>query len=147
MKKYNSLLLIALIITLYSCQYNKKEVVTDSAFGKYVQAFTSGTISTESVISVYLAQPVTEKFNDDDQLFIFKPEIKGKTVLVGNRVVEFRPSKPLKGGTTYNAQFNLGKIMKTEKKLETMPFSFSTIKQSFSINFDGLKNMIIWYLA
>jgi uncharacterized protein YfaS (alpha-2-macroglobulin family) len=30
--------------------------------------------------------------------------------------------------------------MKTEEGLKKMPFQFSTIKQSFSVNFDGLKN-------
>ncbi|MEZ5107135.1 MAG: MG2 domain-containing protein, partial [Draconibacterium sp.] len=140
MKKLLFPFVIVLIFFLTGCQSNKKEDATDVAFGRYVQAFTSGTISTEANITVYLAQPVSEKLNEDEQLFSFKPAISGKTVLVGNRIVEFRPSEPLKAGISYSAQFCLGKILKTEKKMETMPFSFSTIKQSFSVTLDGLRN-------
>ncbi len=140
MRSKFSPMLFFVFLFIFGCQSNKKQVQTDAAFGKYVQAFTSGTISTESVISVYLAQSVSENINADIQAFSFKPAINGKTVVVGNRIVEFRPSEPLKPGTQYQAEFFLGKLVKTEKGLETMPFQFSTIKQSFSVNLDGLRN-------
>ncbi|QGY42892.1 hypothetical protein GM418_04245 [Maribellus comscasis] len=140
MKKNISPLLVWLFLFLIACNSDNKTVDTDAAFGKYVQAFTSGTISTEPVISVYLAKPFTSDVNPEQQLFQFSPEIKGKTVLVGNRIIEFRPSEPLKSGTKYSAEFYLGKIVETEKGLEKMPFSFSTIKQSFSVTLEGLKN-------
>ncbi len=140
MNKFIFLLLFLSVSILISCQPDKKDVETDVAFGKYVQAFTSGTISTESVISVYLAKPVSENTDANKQLFSFKPAISGKTVLVGNRIVEFRPFEPLKPNTTYEAEFHLGKLVDTEKKYKDMPFQFSTMKQSFSVTLEGLKN-------
>ena len=140
MKRFISPLLFLLVLILTGCRSDKKEAATDAGFGKYVQAFTSGTISTESVISVYLAKPVSESINSDEQLFRFKPAIHGKTVLVGSRIIEFRPSGPLKPDTKYEAEFYLSKIMEPEKGLETMPFKFSTTKQSFSVMPGGLKN-------
>ncbi len=131
---------LLLILFLISCHTNRKEVVTDAAFGKYVQAYTSGIISVESVISVYLAQPLTKTDVSTDGLFSFSPEIKGKTVLVGDRVVEFRPASALKSGTDYTASFHLGKLVDAENGLDKMTFQFSTVKQSFSVSFDGLKN-------
>ncbi len=34
----------------------------------------------------------------------------------------------------------MGKLLKTEKALQIMPFQFSTIEQSFSVTLEGLKN-------
>ncbi|MBT3384598.1 MAG: hypothetical protein HN778_18495 [Prolixibacteraceae bacterium] len=132
---------ILLIIILIACQSEKKKTITtDIEFGKYVQAFTSGTISKEAVISVYLAKPITDSDISNKKIFRFSPEIDGEIVLVGNRIVEFRPSGQLKSNTTYSADFFLGKLFETEKQFEKMPFQFSTVKQSFSITFEGLKN-------
>ncbi len=129
-----------IVLFLISCQPKIKQVQTEATFGKYVQAFTSGIISTESTISVYLNQPVSNPEITGKKLFNFSPEIKGETVFVNERQIEFRPSEPLSSGTVYSAEFLLGEIMKTEEGLKKMPFQFSTIKQSFSVNIDGLKN-------
>jgi uncharacterized protein YfaS (alpha-2-macroglobulin family) len=139
MKKFIFPLTLFLIF-LVGCQSeSKKTVATQAGFSKYVQAFTSGTISTESVISVYLAQPL-EGFNPDAELFEFFPEIKGETVLVGDRILEFRPNEGLKSGTNYQVEFQLGKVVKVEKAYGQMPFGFSTVQQAFSVTIEGLKN-------
>ena len=125
---------------LISCQPKEKQVQTEVSFGKYVQAFTSGIISTESKISVYLNQPVSNPENIGKKLFSFSPEIEGEAVFLNNYQIEFRPSEPLKSGTIYSAEFLLGEIMETDAGMQKMPFQFSTIKQSFSINLEGLTN-------
>lgn len=129
-----------IILFLISCQPKVKQVQTEATFGKYVQAFTSGIISTESVISVYLSEPVSNPEKSAKQLFRFTPEIKGETVFVNERQIEFRPAEPLRSGTVYSAEFLLGEIVQTEAGMQKMPFQFSTIKQSFSVNIEGLKN-------
>ena len=136
--KFSPIFLVFLF--LVGCQTKEKQVQTEVTFGKYVQAFTSGIISTESTISVYLNQPVPNTEIARKKLFNFSPEIKGETVFVNDRQIEFRPSEPLRSGTVYSAEFLLGGIMETEAGMQKMPFQFSTIKQSFSVNFDGLKN-------
>ncbi len=127
------------IAALIGCQSeSKKSVETDFGFSKYVQAFTAGTISKNASITVQLAQPVKEYHNEE--LFSFSPEIKGKTVLVGDRIFEFRPEESMKSGQSYEAEFHLGKLVQVEKQFEKMPFQFSTVKQAFSLNVEGLKN-------
>jgi len=138
--KKNILSLILLLLAVVACKKSdKKPVAVDIAFSTYVQAFTSGVISNQSIISVYLSQPVERK-KDYQELFHFSPEIPGKTVLVGDRIVEFRPSEPMKSGTAYKADFALGKILQVDKKLEVMPFGFSTIESTFSVTVEGLRN-------
>ncbi len=133
---------VALIsLFIIGCQSeSKKSISTDAQFGKYVQAFTSGTVSTESAITVYLAKPVSDLDISGKELFKFSPEIKGETVLINNRTVEFRPGEPLNSNTKYSVEFLLGELIGVEKRYEKMPFQFSTIQQSFSVSFDGLKN-------
>ncbi|MFV0266586.1 MAG: alpha-2-macroglobulin family protein [Draconibacterium sp.] len=139
MKKLIFPIAILFLMAVSCSKSEKKAVTTDVAFARYVQAFTSGVISNESSISVYMTQPVEGEANTDE-LFRFEPEVKGKTVLVGGRVFEFRPEKPLKPGTTYKAAFALGKVLEVDSKLQTMPFEFATVKQTYSITVEGLKN-------
>ena len=133
-------LFILLLIVFAGCQSNQKPAIPDSGFGKYVQAYTSGTISTESVISVYLAQSVTKTNVVTENLFRFSPEIKGEAVLVGDRIAEFRPSEPLTPGVSYKVDFQLSNLIDVDAGHKKMPFQFSTIKQSFSVSFEGLSN-------
>ena len=140
MKNNLSFPILLLFGILLGCQSNKEQATPDSGFGKYVQAYTSGTVSTESAISVYLAQPATKTNVSTKNLFRFSPEIKGEAVVVGDRMVEFRPSEPLKPGITYDANFQLKNLMDVDPGYEKMVFQFSTIEQSFSVSFEGLKN-------
>jgi hypothetical protein len=48
---------------LIACQSDKQTNTPDPEFAKYVQAFTSETISTEAVIVIHLAQPVYFSFH------------------------------------------------------------------------------------
>jgi len=138
-KKY-VLLINFLIISILACQpVKKKPKAPDVGFSKYIQAYTTGTVSKESIISVYLTQSLNST-SIDQNLFQFSPEIDGETVLIGDRILEFRPKQPLKSNTTYDVDFKLGKLFEVESKFKKMSFKFSTIKQAFSITIDGLKN-------
>ena len=139
MKKY-VLLINFLIVSILACQpVKKKPEAPDVGFSKYIQAYTTGTISKESIISVYLARSMNST-SIDQNLFQFSPKIDGETVLVGDRILEFRPKQPLKSNTTYDVEFYLGKLFEVEDKFKKMPFQFSTVKQAFSVTIDGLKN-------
>lgn len=132
--------LTVLLVVLFACQPEpQKTVTTELGFSKYVQSFTSGIVSKESLVSIYLTQAIEGDITTGE-LFRFTPEIKGETVFLNNRTIEFRPGQALKSGTTYTVEFNLGKLFDTEKEFEKMPFQFSTVKQSFSVNIEGLKN-------
>ena len=58
MKKFVLPIFILLLIATSCSKNEKKPVATDVAFSRYVQAFTSGVVSSESTISVYMTQPV-----------------------------------------------------------------------------------------
>ncbi|WP_347838152.1 MG2 domain-containing protein [uncultured Draconibacterium sp.] len=139
MKKFIFPIFFLLVFTV-SCKKNEKNISgTDAAFTHYVQAFTSGVVSTRTTISIYLAQPLQEVSIPED-LFRFSPKVQGKTVRVSDRIIEFRPNEPLLPGTTYEVTFALGKLLTLDKQLQVMPFSFSTVQQSFSVTVDGLSN-------
>ena len=63
---------LALLLLIFSAcnKSGKKEDLPDPAFSHYVQAFTSGMISREATISVYLNQPV-EGEQDLENIFSF----------------------------------------------------------------------------
>ena len=141
MRNLTILLVLFLSILLTSCKLeSEKEIRTDKQFSKYVHAFTSGIVSSEAVVVVYLARPISELDVSKKELFQFSPEIKGEAVFVGDRIIEFRPSQALKSNTKYTVEFLLGNLISVEKGFEKMPFQFSTIEQSFSLIFEGLKN-------
>jgi hypothetical protein len=69
-----------------------------------------------------------------DQLFSFSPSVKGKAYWKNRRMIEFSPNEPLKEGTSYRVNFNLGKVLpKLERELHTFSFDVHTIEQNFSI--------------
>jgi hypothetical protein len=116
----------------------------DPAFGAYVSAFTSGTISNESYIRVTLANdysgPVTLDKPVDETYFSFEPAIEGKTYWLDTRTLEFRPDKRLPSDKVYSAQFFLDKLVTdVPKELRTMNFSFRTMRQGFDVSIDGMK--------
>ncbi|MDR3061498.1 MAG: alpha-2-macroglobulin [Dysgonamonadaceae bacterium] len=123
-------------LILFSCSQNK-EIIPSSEYAPYINAFTGGSISSQSTIKIEFAQeqPVVElNIELKDELFKFSPSIKGKTYWINNRTVEFVPdSGQLKQGTLYNASFRLGKVMNVEKKLSKFAFSFRVTPQNFGL--------------
>ncbi|MGM0377762.1 MAG: Ig-like domain-containing protein, partial [Bacteroidota bacterium] len=139
--KNNKIFFAVLLLVIFTgCHSDKKPVTPAAGFGKYVQAFTSGTISVESSVTVHLAKPVTHSNFDTGDLFRFSPAIKGKTEITGDRIIEFRPAEQLQPGTVYTARFSLSELLDVESEFKEMTFRFSTIDQSISVSFDGLKN-------
>jgi len=138
-RKLFSLHLI-LAVLLFSCHQDKQKSNESAAFASYIQAFTSGVVSVESNIAVYLTNPLAPEDIAGKKLFRFNPVIDGKTVLVSDRIIEFQPLKPLKPGTEYSVDFELGEILNVDKTLQTLHFLFSTISPSFSVELGGLKN-------
>ncbi len=118
------------------------ETKENPAFTAYISAYTSGMISNESTIRILLTNenesPITIGKPIDKKLFDFSPSIKGTTVWIDNRTIEFRPDKPLPSNTQYKAEFYLSEILKVPNDLETFNFDFETMHQSFEVLVDGL---------
>jgi uncharacterized protein YfaS (alpha-2-macroglobulin family) len=105
-----------------------REVVPVSEFIPYISGYTSGRIDPSSTIRIELADEqsgIEPHVEIRENLFSFSPSVQGKAYWVNNRIIEFTPeSGALKSGQTYDAQFQLGKVIQTDKRLKVFPFSF-----------------------
>ncbi|MDQ3048211.1 MAG: MG2 domain-containing protein [Bacteroidota bacterium] len=114
----------------------------DPAFGQYISAFTSGIISNESPIRILLTNemetPVEIGKPLEKNLFEFSPSIKGTTVWLDSRTIEFRPEKPLPPNTSYKAEFYLSNVLDVPDEFETFIFDFQTMQQSFEVFADRM---------
>ncbi|MCL2739272.1 MAG: alpha-2-macroglobulin, partial [Bacteroidales bacterium] len=135
MKK--SLFFLALLPCLFivSCKPANKDLTPSPEFARYITAYTGGVITPHSAIQIQLAQPqpsVQVNTPIKEQLFSFKPALKGTAYWVNNRCIEFFPDEgALQQGQLYQAEFKLGKIQQAESKFNTFAFSFRVEKQSF----------------
>ncbi len=135
------LALVALTV-ISKTKNSSSEIKENPAFTAYISAYTSGMISSESTIRILLTNemetPVEIGKPVDKKLFDFSPSIKGTTVWIDNRTLEFRPEKALPGNTNYKAEFYLSELMKVPNDMETFEFDFQTIHQSFEVMIDGM---------
>jgi alpha-2-macroglobulin len=158
MKKYfqtssfiTGIITVLISLSLIQCKKSgEKKFAIDPAFTEKISAFTSGVISSESVIQIILAEdcPAAVEFNTavENELFSFKPKIEGHAFWIDKRTIEFRPSENLKSGETYTARFYLSKLMDVPARLKTFEFRFSVIPQSFSVSIDGFESYSDNYL-
>ncbi len=130
------------IVALYLLFFNKKKRQDNQAYAKYVESYTSGTISKKSYIRVHLASAVKSLNDigkpDERALLDFSPNIKGKTYWIDAQTLEFRPDEPLKPDQVYEATLNLAAITTTEKGLEEFDFDFKVIKPGLNLTQNGL---------
>lgn len=130
------------IVALYFLFFKKKKQQDNQAYAKYVESYTSGTISKKSYIRVHLASAVKSLNDlgkpDERELLDFSPSIKGKTYWIDAQTLEFRPEEALKPDQVYEATLNLSAITTTEKGLEEFDFDFKVIKPGLSLSQNGL---------
>lgn len=146
MKNLLSLFLISSLI-LIGCKSEKesKLMEVNPEFAAYVSAYSSGLISTQGTIKVILQAEIPLEINEDQSLkkeiFKFSPSISGKTYLVDNSTLEFRPDKKLNQGEIYTGKLDLSPIYpKIPNELKTFEFQFQAKKQDFSVNLEGLQD-------
>ncbi|MFY7811306.1 MAG: MG2 domain-containing protein, partial [Flavobacterium sp.] len=122
---------------LFSCGKNKAFNSDFSLYKDYIKSFSSGLVSSNQDIRVVLnftKKEWTPNTELDQDLFEISPSIDGKVVVISNNTVGFIPSKKLENNVAYKVTFNLDKIIKTPKNLETFCFTVQTIKQDFVVN-------------
>jgi uncharacterized protein YfaS (alpha-2-macroglobulin family) len=119
------------------------EVVVNPAFEKYIEAYTSGQISSEGEIKIILAVDAKDSVDPNEpiaeELFDFSPNIPGKAYWVSANTIVFKPDVPLNNGTKYSADFYLSKIIEvTESDLKTFEFGFKIMPQNFEVETEGI---------
>ena len=103
----------ATIATVYFIKLNSKEVAltaVNPAYGEFISSYTAGVVSSGSSIRVVMASEVVDSASLGEtsvKLFEFNPSVKGTTVWLDRRTVEFRPSSRLLSGQAYELSFNL----------------------------------------
>lgn len=131
-----------LCVLIFSCN-RTKEITPSFEFAPYISAYTGGIISSTSGIRIEFTQEqslVTLDKVVEESYFSFKPSLKGKARWINNKTIEFIPdSGSLIPGKLYNATFDLGKLMKVDKKLRSFKFSFRVLERSFSLETKGIE--------
>ena len=136
--------IVVLAVVIYKTAFQKHQFKpVNPAFREYVQAFTTGVVSTHSTIKVRLANDYADSalFNQEvtEKLFGFSPKIKGKAYWVDSRTIEFRPDEKLPPKKFYEAEFYLSKLLKVPDSLKTMEFQFQTMQQDYEVIVDNHK--------
>jgi len=152
MKNKKIALLAVIVVTIFAMVYflwlkkpNNETNKIDPGFTSYISGFTSGIISNQSTIRIILMDAVPNVEDNTEatkELFSISPGIKGQTIWINNRTVEFRPEKRFSAGERYSVNFKLGKIIQVPSKFQNFEFDFQIIKQSFSTTISGIKPYI-----
>ncbi len=148
-KKLNStflrtLLCLTVTVSLFSCSKKDKWIDVDPAFSRYIDAYTTGTISKTSAVRIKLAADAntTHAVGEEvkESLFSFSPSVKGKAFWLDAGTIEFKPDNYLKPDELYEVSFKLGKVTKVPDKYSNFRFSMKTVKPSFKIGDNGLRS-------
>ena len=136
MKK--SIILSLIVLIIIGCQKKEVEITFDNRFLEYVNGFTAGVISKKDNISIELASQISIPDLLPDKLFKIEPSVEGKLVKSGQTLI-FSPNTPLKSGTQYVVDLQLGKLTDVPEDMQTFQFAFKTIEQNYSIQVEELR--------
>jgi uncharacterized protein YfaS (alpha-2-macroglobulin family) len=138
-------IIVGFTIFIPSC--SKKTVSwksVDPAYSKYVEAYSTGVVSKTSAIRVQLASnaSTTHSVGEEvkEKLFDLSPSVKGKTIWVDARTIEFKPEKNLAPDQLYEVNFKLGKVTQVSDKFSELVFNIQTIKPAFKVSNNGLRS-------
>jgi alpha-2-macroglobulin len=113
------------------------------AFGEHISSYTAGVISSTAAIQLTLSSATADSSDIGQEvsakLFELSPGVKGKTVWLDQRTLEFRPDKPLASGQVYEVSFFLSKLKEVPKELSTFSYTFQVIPQNFEFAVDNIK--------
>ena len=113
------------------------------AFSEYITSYTAGVISSGSSLRIILANDAVDSTfigrESSVNLFSFSPSLKGKTLWLDRRTVEFVPETRMGSGQIYEVVFQLSKLITVSKELAEFPFSFQVMPQNFDVSIDNIK--------
>ena len=112
------------------------------AFGEYISSYTAGVVSSGSTFRITLAVDPNEPVSPGEtgaKLFDFNPSLKGVTVWLDHRTVEFRPSERLRSGQVYEVSFALYRLIQVPPSLQNLEYSVRVIPQNFSLSVERMK--------
>lgn len=132
-----------LVFTISSCGTNNSSSEAlnrqaDERYKKFITAYTSGQISTRSLITVQLASEVPVNLQKKSGVLTFFPALKGELRWTTSRVLEFVPENGLKNGETYLAKLDLEALgLEVTEDQTEFQFMIETITQDFDVRVTG----------
>ncbi len=73
------------------------------------------------------------------KLFELNPSVKGVTVWIDRRTVEFRPADRLISGQIYEIKFQLSRLVEVPDALHTFEYTLQVIPQNFEVTIENIK--------
>lgn len=121
---------------------------SQTAYNRFVEAYTSGLVPRSSTVSVVLSQEVTEERMgkvDPRDVLTLTPSVKGRVAFADSRTIVFSPDHGFDRDTKYSASVNISDLFDNVADEEsrfsfnffTLPTSFSGSLESFDETADG----------
>ncbi|MFY0592789.1 alpha-2-macroglobulin family protein [Roseivirga sp.] len=131
------------LITLAACSSKKESTENldkqaDDRFSEIISAYTSGKISSRALITIQLAQDVDPKYQKNQKVLSFSPNISGEVRWATSRVIEFVPASPLKNNSAYVASLDLKALgLNVKEGVEEFVFNVETVAQDYDLRIMG----------
>ena len=132
-------MLVLLSLSLISCKKARKPQTQE--WYRYISAFTSGDISRRAPVRVLFVGNVGTEGRNPAELkdyLEFSPALSGKTEWKSPRELVFTPERDMVPGGSYRAVLHVRKFMDLPKEYMNFEFAFSVIRESLTINLEGL---------
>ncbi len=154
MQSFSRLLIFAMLLFSISSCSDNEQINTEikPGFEKYVSGFTSGaTLSRSSRFVIRFQQSVNDSAQAGQEVvgdaFEFNPSIKGKTLWINSRSMEFIPDELLESGEVYRIRFHVANFMEVPDEFALLEYEVRTLEQSYRFVNKGLstyeKNMVL----
>ncbi len=141
MRKFIAVFLLSALFVACTSEPKTTHIQVDAGFSDYVNAFTSGVISSQSEIKIILGEPNEKAIpgnNLPDGVLSLSPSISGQAKWVDQQTISFVPSAAFESGQTYEVSFFLGRLADVPAEFQEMKFAFSIITQSLFVSTNGL---------
>ncbi|NJM26193.1 MAG: hypothetical protein HC859_12605, partial [Bacteroidia bacterium] len=113
------------------------------AFGEYISSYSAGVLSARSPVRVILTKDVVDSTligqESSVKLFSFSPSLRGKTVWLDRRSVEFKPDEPMMAGQVYAVNFNVGRLIDVPTGFDSFEYTFQVMAQNYEVAIDNMK--------
>ena len=148
-----ALIVAALGIFYFSTREEKQlpVVAINPAFAEYISGFTSGVVTSATSVKITFVEDMVDSADVGQptsvKLFAFSPSVRGTTVWLDQKTVEYRPEQRLPAGQQYEASFDLGKLRQVAKDLQSFTFSFQVIPQNYDVSITNVRPYVMTELS
>lgn len=99
-------------------------------FTPHIAAYTSGTISGKSSITIQLRHAPTHQVDSQalERLLSFSASLQGTVSWTDERTLTFTPKQALPSGKQFKAKFYLSRLQDVPTPLKTFTFQFQTLE-------------------